>query len=127
MYVKRMIVLALLAAFFSQIAVAEDIVYESKEIIRNGTFEQNLYEAWHRHRCGISSLVAKDGENGMDMADGLSSSTDRFFFQQLTIPSELESAIVSFDYRASEDYVVDHPPVQLQIVIAKSKGFNTGQ
>ena len=127
MYVKRMIVLALLAAFFSQIAVAEDIVYESKEIIRNGTFEQNLYEAWHRHRCGISSLVAKDGEYGMDMADGLSSSTDRFFFQQLTIPSELESAIVSFDYRASEDYVVDHPPVQLQIVIAKSKGFNTGQ
>jgi hypothetical protein len=115
----------LLSMFSCKFAIAEDIVYTDREIIRNGAFEDYSHEAWFDHRCDITSLVSKDGTHSMGMDGGLIQDDDRYFFQQLTIPTELESAAIRFDFRADEDYVIGHPPVQLQIAVAKGSGFDT--
>ena len=105
----KYLAIVLFSVFSYKLTVAEDIVYTNREIIRNGVFENSLYEAWYHHRCGISSLVAKDGKRSMEMKGDTIHIDDRFFFQQLTIPTELQSATVLFDYRADEDYVYTMP------------------
>jgi hypothetical protein len=112
----KVVLIVLFLVLIAQSAAASDIVYSDKEIVRNGDFEIKLYSAWHQHWCGISPLYAKDGDNGIRL-DWYDTSDDRYFFQKLTIPSELESATIRFDYRAVEDIVIgnDGPlPVVLQ-------------
>ena len=121
--IKQTMALLLMILSIISIARAEDIVYQEKEIIRNGDFADNLYSAWHDRFCNITSLAAKGEGNGMAMGDLDEPST--YFFQQLTVPSELQSATLRFDWRVVEKSYGDFSPTNLQVAIATSKGFNS--
>jgi hypothetical protein len=126
---KMVIVILFYSVFPSQTALAEDVAYTDREIIRNGDFEEDLYTAWYDYRCYIASYYARDGDNGLRLQTytGDDDSDDRYVFQQLTIPSELDSARIRFDYRAVENsgFGVDRQPVVLEVSIAKSSGFDS--
>jgi hypothetical protein len=124
MSLKKYFYLFLLLVFSAHIAFAEDIAYKDKDIIRNGDFEDSLV-AWFSSACFINSSAVKDGEMGMEISH---STNQQYFFQQLTIPTQLDSATLRFDYRAVHPDEVTYEntfPVDLQVTIAKSDGFDS--
>lgn len=121
---KAQFIIVLIILFFGQLSYAEDIVYKEKDIILNGDFKSSYRTAWHVYWCDITYKAAKDGESGLRLSD-LSAPYDHYAFQKLLVPSELDSAKIRFDYRAVENtgYGIEGQPVELQVSIAKSKGF----
>ena len=97
------IIVALLVSVLAQAAGAQDIVYTDKEIARNGDFADSLYTAWHEYWCDVYSQARRGDEGyGLRMMD-LSNEDDHYAFQLLTLPTELSSARLAFDYRAEAD------------------------
>jgi Tol biopolymer transport system component len=121
------IIVALLVSVLAQAAGAQDIVYTDKEIARNGDFADSLYTAWHEYWCDVYSQARRGDEGyGLRMMD-LSNEDDHYAFQLLTLPTELSSARLAFDYRAEADVGIgiDGQPVILEASIASSKGFDS--
>ncbi|MEJ2643227.1 MAG: hypothetical protein P8010_27100 [Desulfosarcinaceae bacterium] len=120
-------IVGLAMLFLAQSAAAKDIVYTDKEIVRNGDFADSLYTAWHVYWCDVHGLARRGDEgNGLCMMD-LSNEDDHYAFQLLTLPTELSSARMAFDYRAEADVGVgiDGQPVTLEISLASGKGFDS--
>ena len=93
----------------SPISRAKDIDYTDFEIIRNGDFEKYpKTRSWNTHYCFMGEDGKKDGNYGLQLYYPNPLSTgenyDNYAFQQLTIPSELDTATLRFDYRARHTY-----------------------
>lgn len=103
---------------------ADDIEYINKEIIRNGGFEEKLYTGWFTNISSTTN-AAKEGDRGMESYE-YSQERDDFFLQNLMLPSQLQSAAISFDYRTLYQGTEPVPPsINMQVYLAKSKGFDT--
>ena len=121
------VVFAMIAIVFLgiRISFAKDINYTKFEVIRNGDFEQDR-DAWYVNRSNISSLAGKDGSYGLDLGHG--SKVDPYncyAFQKLMIPSELNSATIRFDYGIDDKDYYDPSPVNFEVSIVASKGFDS--
>jgi Tol biopolymer transport system component len=119
------IVITLLSLVIAPLSHAQDIGFTDKEIVRNGDFEHKT-DAWYQFRCDYGSWYAKSGEYGLRLGSltGILYE-ERYFFQQLILPSQLDSATISLDYRSDEITFGDALPVKFDIVIAKSAGFES--
>lgn len=121
--VKFKIFFIIILLLMAHLSAADDIVYTDREIIRNGDFV--LHDtAWHQYWSDITPSADKDAGYGLRLED-LGVSDDRYSFQKLAIPSDLDSATIRFDYRAVEEIVHLDLPVVFQVSVAKSKGFDS--
>lgn len=86
---------------FAALSDAKDLAYTDKEIIRNGDFELGKH-TWHAFRCDCGSWYAKDGEKEFRLGSlGGNLYEERYFFQQLILPSQLESATLRMEMKPS--------------------------
>lgn len=122
----EMITVLFFAVFLMLIStcLAEDIVYSSRELIRNGDFEEETYSAWFTNFLKIERGAAFDGENGLSSFWCPDNESDCYFAQKLPIPSQLNSASLSFTYRVEGNEISNAPvPFDFQVYLARSSGF----
>ncbi len=125
---KRLLSLAVIFFILFSVpgfSLAEDLTYTGQEIIRNGDFEESIFSAWFTN-LDIASGAAEDGRGGITSYRLNNARREGVFFQKLTIPSQLQSATIQFDYRVIHNEVTETPsPINLEVYLAQSPGLTT--
>lgn len=113
--------ITLITILCAQQIVAADITYTDYHAARNGELDD--WGGWFTERASIAPRGAKDGTGGarfeIDPGDQAG-----LCYQELTIPTSVDSATVSFDYRSliQYDHHPEHYPLELYILLGTSQG-----
>lgn len=104
--------------------LAEDLTFTSREMIRNGGFENTSYSAWLTNFFRVANNAALAGGNGMSSYECANQNANCFFAQPLPIPSQLESATLSFSYRVMANESAGEPrPINFEASLLRSDGL----